>query len=80
MGGAIRSPLHVLGEEIVGEDMHRPDQAGNVDPDIIQEPIVSCGRCLNARRCQSYHVILGDGLCQWCWDRVEIRKAQWLQQ
>ena len=59
-----------MGEEIARKerDMHQPDRAGVVDPEIIHEPIASFGHCLNARRCRSYDVILGDGICQQCWD------------
>ena len=31
-------------------------------------PVESFGRCRNARNCHSLDVILGDGVCQSCWD------------
>ena len=57
-------------------DMRRPDKAGNVDPDIIQTPVESFGCCKNARRCRSYYAVLGDGLCEKCWDSTwkDLRK------
>ena len=39
-------------------------------------PVESVGHCRNAHRCREYDAILGDGLCQRCWDMTQETPAE----
>tara|TARA_Y100000593_G_scaffold95083_1_gene199335 strand:+ start:4583 stop:4753 length:171 start_codon:yes stop_codon:yes gene_type:complete len=50
------------------------DGRGRRNYDAVRLPEITEGNCRRSRRCKSFNVTLGDGLCMTCWDKGARRR------